>query len=182
MEQALGRLARDLAIDLGTANTLVYAQGRGIVLEEPSVVAVRITEAGTYGDVVAVGEEAKQMLGRTPGGIVALRPLKDGVICDGVSMLGLLQGKHAPRPAPLFFGYRRLVRDIDGQALVEQRYKLLKSALPGGGYELYDLLADPGEQRDLSAEEPEVLARLKAVMADYDESCRRSRDGADYQF
>ncbi len=82
MEQALGRLARDLAIDLGTANTLVYAQGRGIVLEEPSVVAVRITEAGTYGDVVAVGEEAKQMLGRTPGGIVALRPLKDGVISD----------------------------------------------------------------------------------------------------
>jgi rod shape-determining protein MreB len=82
MEKALGRLTRDLAIDLGTANTLVYAEGRGIVLEEPSVVAVRITEAGTYGDVVAVGEEAKQMLGRTPGGIVALRPLKDGVISD----------------------------------------------------------------------------------------------------
>ncbi len=71
-------LSRDMGIDLGTANTLVYVSGRGIVLQEPSVVA--ILEA--TGVPVAVGEEAKQMLGRTPGNIRAIRPLKDGVIAD----------------------------------------------------------------------------------------------------
>jgi rod shape-determining protein MreB and related proteins len=69
---------RDMAVDLGTANTLVYVRGRGIVLSEPSVVAV---DART-GDVHAVGVEAKRMLGRTPGTIRAIRPLKDGVIAD----------------------------------------------------------------------------------------------------
>ncbi len=68
----------DLAIDLGTANTLVYAKGRGIVVNEPSIVAInKVT-----GDVEAVGRDAKDMLGRTPGNIVAIRPLKDGVIAD----------------------------------------------------------------------------------------------------
>lgn len=68
----------DLAIDLGTANTLVYAKGRGIVVNEPSIVAInKLT-----GEVEAVGRDAKEMLGRTPGNIVAIRPLKDGVIAD----------------------------------------------------------------------------------------------------
>lgn len=82
MEAALGRLTRGLAIDLGTANTLVYVEGKGVVLDEPSVVAVRRTPTGGYGDVVAVGIEAQQMLGRTPADIVALRPLREGVIAD----------------------------------------------------------------------------------------------------
>jgi rod shape-determining protein MreB len=71
----------DLAIDLGTANTLVYMKGKGIVLREPSVVAVR-TNGGRGKRVLAVGLEAKMMLGRTPGNIVAIRPMKDGVIAD----------------------------------------------------------------------------------------------------
>ena len=75
-----GFLSADMAIDLGTANTLVYVKGRGIVLNEPSVVA--IAEVKGKKQVLAVGEEAKQMLGRTPGGIEAIRPLKDGVIAD----------------------------------------------------------------------------------------------------
>src|SRR6185295_8112979 len=70
--------ARDMAVDLGTANTLVYVRGRGIVLSEPSVVAVDVST----GEVHAVGAEAKQMLGRTPSTINAMRPLKDGVIAD----------------------------------------------------------------------------------------------------
>ncbi|MCB5164368.1 rod shape-determining protein [Streptomyces bambusae] len=70
--------SRDIGIDLGTANTLVYARGHGIVLNEPSVVAVR---AGTS-TALAVGTEAKETIGRTPGSITAIRPLKDGVICD----------------------------------------------------------------------------------------------------
>ena len=68
----------DLAIDLGTANTLVFAKGKGIVVNEPSIVAIN----KTTGDVEAVGKEAKDMLGRTPGNIVAIRPMKDGVIAD----------------------------------------------------------------------------------------------------
>jgi rod shape-determining protein MreB len=75
---SLSVIGRDMAIDLGTANTLVYVRGKGIVLNEPSVVAINTTSTG----IVAVGTEAKRMIGRTPGNIVAIRPLKDGVIAD----------------------------------------------------------------------------------------------------
>jgi rod shape-determining protein MreB len=75
-----GLLSADMAIDLGTANTLVYVKGRGIVLNEPSVVA--IADVKGKKQVLAVGDEAKQMLGRTPGNIQAIRPLRDGVIAD----------------------------------------------------------------------------------------------------
>ncbi|GAA0990330.1 rod shape-determining protein [Acrocarpospora macrocephala] len=78
MGSKLAFLGRDMAVDLGTANTLVYVRGRGIVLNEPSVVAINTTS----GKIVAVGIEAKRMIGRTPGNIVAVRPLKDGVIAD----------------------------------------------------------------------------------------------------
>ncbi len=71
-------LGRDMAIDLGTANTLVYVRGKGIVLNEPSVVAINTSN----GAILAVGAEAKRMIGRTPGHIVAVRPLRDGVIAD----------------------------------------------------------------------------------------------------
>jgi rod shape-determining protein MreB len=78
LDQLMGVFSNDVAIDLGTANTLVYLKGKGIVLNEPSVVAVD----RTTGKVIAVGKEAKSMLGRTPDEIVAVRPLKDGVIAD----------------------------------------------------------------------------------------------------
>jgi rod shape-determining protein MreB len=77
----LGMFSNDLAIDLGTANTLIYVKGEGIVCNEPSVVAVQKDARGGR-RVLAVGAEAKKMLGRTPGSIVAIRPLKDGVIAD----------------------------------------------------------------------------------------------------
>ncbi len=76
----LGLLSADMAIDLGTANTLVYVEGQGIVLNEPSVVA--IVEARGKKKILAMGDEAKMMLGRTPGNIEAIRPLRDGVIAD----------------------------------------------------------------------------------------------------
>jgi rod shape-determining protein MreB len=81
LDPILGLFSNDLAIDLGTANTLVYVKGRGIVLNEPSVVAIRKGDRGGN-KVLAVGKEAKIMLGRTPGHIVATRPMKDGVIAD----------------------------------------------------------------------------------------------------
>ena len=76
----MGWLSADMAIDLGTANTLVYVKGQGIVLNEPSVVA--IAEIKGKKEILAVGKEAKEMLGRTPGNIMAIRPLRDGVIAD----------------------------------------------------------------------------------------------------
>jgi rod shape-determining protein MreB len=81
LDPILGWFSNDLAIDLGTANTLVYVKGKGIVLSEPSVVAVRKSDRDRN-RVLAVGREAKMMLGRTPGNIVAIRPMKDGVIAD----------------------------------------------------------------------------------------------------
>ncbi len=76
-----GMFSNDLAIDLGTANTLVYLKGHGIVTNEPSVVAVQVDHRGAK-KILAVGKEAKEMLGRTPGSITAIRPMKDGVIAD----------------------------------------------------------------------------------------------------
>jgi len=81
LDPILGLFSNDLAIDLGTANTLVYVKGKGIVLNEPSVVAARKGDRGGN-KILAVGKEAKTMLGRTPGDIVATRPMKDGVIAD----------------------------------------------------------------------------------------------------
>ncbi|HSF26036.1 MAG TPA: rod shape-determining protein [Actinomycetes bacterium] len=78
MANNMSFIGRDMAVDLGTANTLVYVRGKGIVLNEPSVVAINTNTGG----ILAVGVEAKKMIGRTPGNIVAIRPLKDGVIAD----------------------------------------------------------------------------------------------------
>ncbi|MFO7982278.1 MAG: rod shape-determining protein [Desulfuromonadales bacterium] len=80
-DYVLGMFSNDLAIDLGTANTLVFSKGKGVVVNEPSVVAVQKDHQGQR-KVLAVGSEAKTMLGRTPGSIVAIRPMKDGVIAD----------------------------------------------------------------------------------------------------
>jgi rod shape-determining protein MreB len=80
LSRLLGLISADMAIDLGTANTLVYVRGQGIVLNEPSVVAMTVVEGRKH--VVAVGDEASKMLGRTPGTIMAIRPLRDGVIAD----------------------------------------------------------------------------------------------------
>src|SRR2546428_8797396 len=78
MRSVFSLFSSDLAIDLGTANTLVFAHGKGIVVNEPSIVAINKSS----GEVVAVGREAKEMLGRTPGNVVAIKPMKDGVIAD----------------------------------------------------------------------------------------------------
>lgn len=105
LKRLIGLFSPDLAIDLGTANTLIYAPGRGIILNEPTVVAIR--HSGSQKIVAAVGLDAKQMLGRTPANISAIRPMKDGVIADfevTETMLNQFIGKvHEKRlfpPAP----------------------------------------------------------------------------------
>jgi len=131
------RFINDIGIDLGTANTRIHVRGRGIVLSEPSIIALDRTNHS----VVAVGHAAKAMLGRTPGGIDVIRPLKDGVIADFDAaqrmlrdILGRVQGKHPWRRARMIIGVpyaitpveKRAVREAAGQAgahavyLVEQ--------------------------------------------------------------
>jgi rod shape-determining protein MreB len=112
-----GMFSNDLSIDLGTANTLIYVKGQGIVLNEPSVVAIRQDRAGSPKSVAAVGHEAKQMLGRTPGNIAAIRPMKDGVIADFFVTEKMLQhfikqvhSNSFMRPSPRVWCVYRLVQ------------------------------------------------------------------------
>ena len=134
-----GLFSNDIGIDLGTANTLVYVKDHGIVLREPSVVAV---QAGTN-HVLSVGDEAKRMLGRTPGNIVAIRPLKDGVIADFEITEAMLRhfifkvhGKRAFKPRP-----RVVIAVPSGITEVEKR-AVKESALRAGAREVH-LIEEP---------------------------------------
>ena len=137
-----GYFSNDLSIDLGTANTLIYVRGRGIVLNEPSVVAIR--EDGRGGRTIqAVGLEAKNMLGRTPGNITAIRPLKDGVIADFTVTEKMLQhfikrahGSRYFRPSP-----RVLVCVPYGSTQVERR--AIQESAEGAGARWVRLIEEP---------------------------------------
>ena len=139
----LGYFSNDLSIDLGTANTLIYSRGHGIVLDEPSVVAIR-EDSGRGGRVVeAVGMEAKNMLGRTPGNITAIRPLKDGVIADFTVTEKMLQHfirkAHSSRyfrPSP-----RVLICVPYGSTQVERR--AIRESAEGAGARKVHLIDEP---------------------------------------
>ena len=131
--------ARDLAVDLGTANTLVFARGEGIVVDEPSIVAVRSSD----GSLLAVGAPAKAMLGRAPGSVSVVRPLKDGVIADLVMAQTMLQafiaranGRHRTRMRS------RVVIGVPSGITQVERRAVRESALHGGAREVY-LVAEP---------------------------------------
>jgi len=131
--------SKDIGMDLGTANSLVYVKGRGIVLREPSVVAI---QKGT-GQVLAVGEEAKRMIGRTPGNIVAIRPLKDGVIADfdvTQNMIKYFIGKSL-RGRTFMVRPRVVVGVPSGVTPVEER-AVREAALQAGAREAY-LIEEP---------------------------------------
>lgn len=139
-----GMFSNDLSIDLGTANTLIYSRGTGIVLNEPSVVAIRQSRGpGGAKSVVAVGEEAKKMLGRTPANITAIRPMKEGVIADFTVTEKMLQyfihkvhETRIIRPSP-----RVLVCVPCGSTQVERR-AIKESAAGAGAREVY-LIEEP---------------------------------------
>ncbi|MGA1797071.1 MAG: rod shape-determining protein [bacterium] len=137
-DSIFGLFSNDLAVDLGTANTLVYMKGRGVVLSEPSVVAIQTTT----GQVLAVGKEAKKMLGRTPGGIEAIRPMKDGVIANfevAEAMLRYFITKVHNRKA--LVRPRVIVCVPSGITQVEKR-AVRDSALQAGAREIY-LIEEP---------------------------------------
>ena len=128
-----------MGIDLGTANTLVHVKGKGVVMTEPSVVAIQ----NDTGKVLAVGEEAKQMIGRTPGNIVAIRPMKDGVIADfdvTQSMLKYFITKALGQRTP-FMRPRVVISIPTGCTTVEER-AVREAALQGGAKEAY-LIEEP---------------------------------------
>ena len=138
-----GLFSNDLSIDLGTANTLIYVKGKGIVLNEPSVVAIRQERSGNTKSVAAVGHAAKLMLGRTPGNIAAIRPMKDGVIADFFVTEKMLQhfikqvhDNNFLRPSP-----RVLVCVPCGSTQVERR-AIKESAQGAGAREVY-LIDEP---------------------------------------
>jgi rod shape-determining protein MreB len=143
LKRLLGYFSHDLSIDLGTANTLIYLAGQGIVLDEPSVVAIR-EEPGRGGKVVeAVGLQAKNMIGRTPGNITAIRPLKDGVIADFTVTEKMLQHfirKALPgryfRPSP-----RVVVCVPYGSTQVERR--AIRESTEGAGARKVWLIEEP---------------------------------------
>ncbi|MHB8256836.1 MAG: rod shape-determining protein [Acidiferrobacterales bacterium] len=139
-----GFFSSDLAIDLGTANTLIYVRGKGIVLNEPSVVAIR-QEFGARNSrsVLAVGSEAKRMLGRTPGSIQAIRPMKDGVIADftvtGEMLKHFIRKVHEKR---LFQPSPRIVICVPCGSTQVERRAIRESAIGAGAREVY-LIEEP---------------------------------------
>lgn len=135
----IGLFSKDMGMDLGTANSLVYVKGKGIVIREPSVVAIQKDS----GQVLAVGEEAKRMIGRTPGNIVAIRPLKDGVIADfdvTQSMIKYFINK-ALRGRTFLVRPRVVVGVPSGVTAVEER-AVREAALQAGAREAY-LIEEP---------------------------------------
>ena len=136
--------SNDLAIDLGTANTLIYVRGKGIVLDEPSVVAIR-QEGGPSGKktIQAVGKEAKMMLGKTPGNITAIRPMKDGVIADfTVTEQMLKQFIKQVHDSRLFSPSPRIIICVPCGSTQVERRAIRESALGAGASHVY-LIEEP---------------------------------------
>ncbi|WP_031552554.1 rod shape-determining protein [Parvularcula oceani] len=135
-----GMMSADMAIDLGTANTLVYVKGRGIVLNEPSVVAIETRQGRKI--VRAVGNEAKEMLGRTPGAIEAIRPMRDGVIADFEVAEAMI--KHFIRKVHnrRSFASPRIVICVPSGATAVERRAIQESALSAGARRV-DLIEEP---------------------------------------
>ena len=154
--------SNDLAIDLGTANTLIYVRDKGIVLDEPSVVAIR-QEGGPNAKktIQAVGKEAKQMLGKVPGNIEAIRPMKDGVIADFTvteqmlkQFIKMVHPRSVLKPSP-----RIIICVPCGSTQVERR-AIRESALGAGASEVYLI------------EEPMAAAQPLGLRLDHGPGCR----------
>ncbi|MBS0240120.1 MAG: rod shape-determining protein [Proteobacteria bacterium] len=133
-------LSDNIAIDLGTANTLVYVEGRGVIINEPSVVAIR--SRGGVRDVLAVGEKAKQMLGRTPESIETIRPLRDGVIADFIATEEMLRQFIGRTKSLIEFIRPRILVCVPAGATPVERRAVYETALSAGARKVF-LVEEP---------------------------------------
>lgn len=133
-----GSLTKDMGIDLGTANSLVYMRGKGVILSEPSVVAIQKDTKS----ILAVGEEAKRMLGRTPGNIVAIRPMKDGVIADFDITQAMLSYFIKKVFKSRTFVHPRVVVGVPSGATEVEKRAVIEAAIQAGAKEAY-LIEEP---------------------------------------
>ena len=138
MFEFLSSLSQDMGIDLGTANTLVHVKGKGIVIREPSVVAVQ----KDTNEVLAIGAEAKRMIGRTPGNIVAIRPLKDGVIADFDITQAMLKFFIKKAIGNKTFVRPRVVVGVPSGVTAVERRAVLDATIQAGAREAY-LIEEP---------------------------------------
>jgi len=140
LSKLFGILGADLAIDLGTANTLVHVRGKGVVLNEPSVVA--ISRDGYHTKVLAVGKDAKEMLGKTPGNIIAIRPMRDGVIADFTVTEAMIKSFITKATKKSFFVRGRLIISVPAEITsIEQ--KAVREAALGSGVREVHLIEQP---------------------------------------
>ncbi len=143
LKRLIGFFSNDLAIDLGTANTLIYVRNKGIILNEPSVVAIKSAPDGSSGkSVLAVGQDAKLMLGRTPGSIRAIRPMKDGVIADFNVTEDMLKYFIRKVQENKFFSSPRIIICVPCGSTQVERRAIRESATSAGAREVY-LIEEP---------------------------------------
>ena len=139
MWSLFGGLSHDMGIDLGTANTLVHVKGKGIVLREPSVVAIK----SDSGEVLAVGDDAKRMLGRTPGSIIAIRPMKDGVIADFDVTQAMLKYFIRKAVGRNFFGRRPKICVCVPSGVTEVEKRAVEEATYNAGAREVTIIEEP---------------------------------------
>ena len=141
LKRLIGFFSNDLAIDLGTANTLIYVKNKGIIIDEPSVVSIKNSATGGK-TILAVGQEAKRMLGRTPGYIQAIRPLKDGVIADFTVTENMLKYFIRKAQKNKFFSSPRIIICVPCGSTQVERRAIRESATSAGAREVY-LIEEP---------------------------------------
>ena len=142
LKRLVGFFSNDLAIDLGTANTLIYVRNKGVILNEPSVVAIKSSANGGSKSVLAVGQDAKLMLGRTPGSIQAIRPMKDGVIADFNVTEDMLKYFIRKVQENKFFSSPRIIICVPCGSTQVERRAIRESATSAGAREVY-LIEEP---------------------------------------
>ena len=160
-----GYFSEDISVDLGTANTLIYVRGRGIVLNEPSVVAVKQDRNTNQFKIIAVGDDAKKMFGRTPEGMTAIRPMKDGVIADfniTEKMLQYFIGKVHKKKSRLFRPSPRVLVCVPCGSTQVERRAIRESAMGAGARDVY-LMEEPMAAA-IGAEMPVEEARGSMVV------------------
>ena len=170
LKRLFGLFSNDLAVDLGTANTLVYVPDRGVILNEPSVVAIRTGSLAPEKTVLAVGQEAKMMLGRTPGNIQAIRPLKEGVIADFTVAEVMLKYFIRKVQQNKFFSSPRIVICVPGGSNQVERRATLECRLNTIYSPIYPSIDSPFATPHYTSSSPSQRPHINSSLSAYNRS------------